>query len=74
MVLYWPSLHTTGSTHLNKKLNGIYTIYTKKIRQTVSHQHIHMVKLSKLYLYSAFNNTNCVKATAQYQNRKIVCQ
>ncbi len=25
-------------------------------------------------LYSAFNNTNCVKATAQYQNRKIVCQ
>ncbi len=21
-----------------------------------------------------FNNTNCVKATAQYQNRKIVCQ
>ncbi len=26
------------------------------------------------YLYSAFNNTNCVKATAQYQNRKIVSQ
>ncbi len=25
-----------------------------------------------LYLYSAFNNTNCNKATAQYQNRKIV--
>ncbi len=24
-----------------------------------------------LYLYSAFNNTNCVKATAQYQNRKM---
>ncbi len=32
------------------------------------------VKTSHLYLYSAFNNTNCVKATAQYQNRKIVCQ
>ncbi len=30
------------------------------------------VKSSYLYLYSAFNNTNCVKATAQYQNRKIV--
>ncbi len=30
------------------------------------------VKSSHLYLYSAFNNTNCVKATAQYQNRKIV--
>ncbi len=29
-------------------------------------------KSSHLYLYSAFNNTNCVKATAQYQNRKIV--
>ncbi len=27
-----------------------------------------------LYLYSAFNNTNCVKATSQYQNRKIVSQ
>ncbi len=24
------------------------------------------------YLYSVFNNKNCVKATAQYQNRKIV--
>ncbi len=32
------------------------------------------VNSSHLYLYSAFNNTNCVKATAQYQNRKIVCQ
>ncbi len=28
------------------------------------------VKSSHLYLCSAFNNTNCVKATAQYQNRK----
>ncbi len=25
-------------------------------------------KMNLLYLYSAFNNTNCVKATAQYQN------
>ncbi len=33
-----------------------------------------MVKSSHLYLYSAFNNTNSNKATAQYQNRKIVCQ
>ncbi len=30
------------------------------------------VKSSQLYLYSAFNNTKYVKATAQYQNRKIV--
>ncbi len=30
------------------------------------------VKSSHLYLYSAFNNTNCDKATAQYQNGKIV--
>ncbi len=29
------------------------------------------VKSSHLYLYGAFNNTNCVKATAQYQNRNI---
>ncbi len=29
------------------------------------------VKSSHLYLYSAFNNTNCDKATAQYQNGKI---
>ncbi len=28
------------------------------------------VKSSHLYLYSAFNNTNCDKATAQYQNAK----
>ncbi len=32
------------------------------------------VKSSQLYLYSTFNNTNCVKATAQYQNSKIVYQ
>ncbi len=31
-----------------------------------------LVKSSHLYLYSAFNNTNCVKATAHYRNRKIV--
>ncbi len=30
-----------------------------------------IVKSSHLYLYSAFNNTNCDKATAQYQNGKI---
>ncbi len=30
------------------------------------------VKSSHLYLYSAFNNTNCNKATAQYQNRKML--
>ncbi len=30
------------------------------------------VKSSHLYLYSAFNNTNCDKATAQYKNGKIV--
>ncbi len=28
------------------------------------------VKSSHLYLYSAFNNTNCVKVTAQYQNKE----
>ncbi len=29
------------------------------------------VKSSHLYLYSAFNKTNCVKATAQYKNRNF---
>ncbi len=29
------------------------------------------VKSSPLYLYSAFNKTNCFKATAQYQNKCI---
>ncbi len=28
------------------------------------------VKPGHLYLYSAFNKTNCFKATGQYQNRK----
>ncbi len=36
------------------------------------HQIIKGTRSQVLYLYSAFNNTNCVKATAQYQNRKIV--
>ncbi len=30
------------------------------------------VKSSHLYLYSPSNNTDCVKATAQYQNRNII--
>ncbi len=29
------------------------------------------VKSSHLYLYSTFNNTNCVKASVQYQNRFV---
>ncbi len=33
---------------------------------------VSFVKSSHLYLYSAFNNTNCDKATAQYQKGKIV--
>ncbi len=41
------------------------------IRQ-VHTSHVLVVKSSHLYLYSAFNNTNCDKATAQYQNGKIV--
>ncbi len=38
------------------------------------HGHTTVCKQVKSPLYSAFNNTNCVKATAQYQNRKIVSQ
>ncbi len=40
------------------------------VRERVTN--ISQVKSSHLYLYSAFNNTNCDKATAQYQNGKIV--
>ncbi len=58
-----------------------------KIFSAVNHTSVHLfqilggriceglksqVKSSHLYLYSAFNNTNCDKATAQYQNGKIV--
>ncbi len=40
-----------------------------KCMQTIK---LSQVNSSHLYLYSAFSDTNCVKATAQYQNRKIV--
>ncbi len=40
--------------------------------QTMKRLQVSQVKSSHLYLYSAFNNTNCDKATAQYQNGKIV--
>ncbi len=30
-------------------------------------------KSSHLYLYSAFNNIDCVKAALQYSTGKIVC-
>ncbi len=62
-----------------KVINVLYSIYLY-IVINVSNIHIFadvyldlsQVKSSHLYLYSAFNNTNCDKATAQYQNGKIV--
>ncbi len=44
------------------------------LNKSLKHLHDYwcQVKSSHLYLYSAFNNTNCDKATAQYQNGKIV--
>ncbi len=49
------------------KQNGFKTANNKPVKHQSS-----QVKSSHLYLYSAFNNTNCDKATAQYQNGKIV--
>ncbi len=42
-----------------------------KLKQPVGVSKSLLRESSHLYLYSAFNNTNCVKATAQYQNRNI---
>ncbi len=46
--------------------------FNKNMTPSDSEQRDWLNKSSHLYLYSAFNNTNCVKATAQYQNGKIV--
>ncbi len=44
-----------------------------RVRRSKASQTCSMGDMSShLNLYSAFNNTNCVKETAQYQNRKIV--
>jgi len=32
---------------------------------------IYQVKSSQIYLYSAFHNTNCIKAASQYQSRQL---
>jgi len=29
------------------------------------------VKLSQIYLYSAFHNTGCIKAASQYQSKQL---
>ncbi len=48
--------------------------WMKMILPQQAHPRQSQVKSSHLYLYSAFNNTDCVNATSQYQNSKIVCQ
>ncbi len=57
-------------------VHSIFTMYTKPwiilLISPVLCEAFSQVKSSHIYLYSAFNNTNFVKATAQYQNRKIV--
>ncbi len=49
-----------------------WSIVTKPCEFQILKAPSSQVKSSHLYLYSAFNNTNCDKATAQYQNGKIV--
>ncbi len=62
------SLFYGRKTH-NAELNELRSYYGLIF---LSVYELSQVKSSHLYLYSAFNNTNCVKATAQYQNGKIV--
>ncbi len=45
-----------------QRINGPFSFHPKETSAGVN---------PPFYLYSAFNNTNCVKATAQYQNRNI---
>ncbi len=60
------ALHPQG-TCVNTQLNS----YSVQIILWSHDGSFHIVKSSQLYLYNAFNNTNCNKATAQYQNRHI---
>ncbi len=53
---------------MNAKVQASRLLHDLFVRRNEKSQ----VKSSHLYLYSAFNNTNCDKATAQYQNGKIV--
>ncbi len=59
---------------VSKKLKQLRRRYNHDIlaKRDIQREIKSHVKSSHLYLYSAFNNTNCDKATAQYQNRKIV--
>ncbi len=59
-----------GPTDHKRSVGPLLTL-AEVHKQLFSFAHI-QVKSSHLYLYSAFNNTNCDKATAQYQNGKIV--
>ncbi len=53
-------LHLVSKHKISKNIKLLFIYCTKATRT------------SQLYLYSAFTYTNCNKATAQYQNRKIV--
>ncbi len=62
---------------LKSKMKNVLTWTTQDldgvlVAGTHLYESLSQVKSSHLYLYSAFNNTNCDKATAQYQNGKIV--
>ncbi len=62
ILLFFSLLHKLNSQNL---LFTLLSCFTKKNKRT-QNIFIH-AKSSHLYLYSTF--TNCVKATAQYQNR-----
>ncbi len=68
-------VHTNMNTEQQQQFNNAYRAINKIHKAQNKSVQVDacyiLVKSSHLYLYSAFNNTNCVKATAQYQNRNI---
>ncbi len=68
--MFWGYFAASGTGCLDC-VNGI--MKSKRCKKLIhGYRKSSQVKSSHLYLYSAFNNTNCDKATAQYQNGKIV--
>ncbi len=55
---------TVRLLHSYRDAQNMHDSYLNRLLQ----RNIYKYKSSHLYLYSSFNNTNCVKATTLYQN------